>query len=367
MAAETGTFMDIRQEPSLSAERVGLTYVSDTEPGYRRRRAGKGFCYFTPRGRYVRDKETLSRIRGLVIPPAWTDVWICREPSGHIQATGRDDRGRKQYRYHEKWTACRDATKFSSLTGFARALPRLRERVDADLRRHGLVRERVLASVVRLLDSTLIRVGNEVYARQNKSFGLTTLRARHLEVEGTEIRFSFTGKSGKKWNLSLRDRRMAKLIRTIQELPGQNLFQYVEDGVRHQVCSQDVNAYIADAMGPDFTSKDFRTWGATVSAVLALEATELPASKRDRTKALNGVIDRVARLLCNTRTVCRRCYIHPAVIAAWEVGRLATEMQAIRKRKIRRGQGLDGDEALVLRWLSRNSAAEAAMRRTRAA
>lgn len=348
--------MNIREVPTLSAERVGLTYVSDSEPGYRRRRAGKGFCYLTPQGGHVRDEASLSRIRALVIPPAWTDVWICREPSGHIQATGRDERGRKQYRYHEKWTACRDATKFSSLTGFARALPRLRDQVDADLRRRGLPRERVLASVVRLLDSTLIRVGNEVYARQNKSFGLTTLRSRHLEVEGAEIRFSFTGKSGKQWNLSLRDRRIAKLIRTVQDLPGQHLFQYVEDGVRRQVCSQDVNAYIAETIGPDFTSKDFRTWGATVCAALALEATELPASKRDRAKALNGVIDKVARLLCNTRAVCRRCYIHPAIIAAWEDGSLAVGMRAIRKRKARPCEGLDEGETVVQRWLSRHQA-----------
>ncbi len=351
---EPGTSMDIREEPTLSAERVGLTYVSDTEPGYRRKRAGTGFCYVTPQGGHVKDKATLSRIRALVIPPAWTDVWICKEPSGHLQATGRDDRGRKQYRYHDKWTECRNATKFSSLTGFAQALPDLREQVSADLRRHGLPQERVLAAVVRLLDNTLVRVGNEAYARQNKSFGLTTLRSRHLEVEGAEIRLSFMGKSGKKWNLSLHDRRIAKLIRTIQELPGQRLFQYVEDGVRHQVSSQDVNDYIADAIGPDFTSKDFRTWGATVSAALALEKTEPPASKRDKTKALNAVVDKVARLLCNTRAVCRSCYIHPAILAAWEEGRLAAGMRAIRQRQTRPCKGLGEGETVVLRWLSRH-------------
>ena len=335
-----------------AAERADLAYVSDAEPGYRRRRAGRGFFYVGPRGKRLGDRREIARIRALAIPPAWTDVWICPDPAGHIQATGRDDRGRKQYRYHPAWTACRDEAKFSSLCAFARALPALRAAVDADLRRRGLPRERVIASVVWLLDNTLIRVGNDAYADRNNSFGLTTLRSRHVEIEGSSLRFSFKGKSGQEWRLRLSHRRVAAIVRSIQELPGQRLFQYLDgDGDRRDIRSQDVNDYIREAIGADFTSKHFRTWGATVSAALALAEKDPPASQRERAVTLNAALDQVARMLRNTRAVCRRCYVHPAVVEAWEEGRLGEEMRALSRRLPRPLKGLDADESLVLRWL----------------
>lgn len=326
--------------------------MSDSEPGWGRRRAGKGFGYVDAGGRRIRNRATVERIHALAIPPAWTDVWICPDPAGHIQATGRDQRGRKQYRYHTSWTACRDEAKFSSLADFARNLPKLRARVDADLRRRGLARERVIASVVWLLDNTLIRIGNDAYARENKSFGLTTLRSRHLEIEGSTLRFSFKGKSGREWKLKLSDRRIAKIVRAIQELPGQHLFQYVdEDGARHELSSHDVNEYIRDAIGPQFTSKHFRTWGATVFATLELVQEPLPASKRAQAIALNAVLDRVAAKLRNTRAVCRRCYVHPIVVDAWLEGRLGDEIKAFNARARRPLKGLGATETIVLCWL----------------
>ncbi|MEO3385021.1 DNA topoisomerase IB [Mesorhizobium sp. CAU 1741] len=340
-------------EPARAAEHAALSYVSDTDPGYRRRRAGNGFYYLDSRGARLDDQAIVARIKALAIPPAWTDVWICSDPEGHVQATGRDERGRKQYRYHAAWTICRDEAKFSSLTSFARSLPKLRARVDRDLRRHGLPRERVVASVVRLLDATLIRVGNDSYAQENKSFGLTTLRSRHLKVAGSSLRFSFMGKSGQEWRLTLNDRRITNVVRSIAELPGQRLFQYLdEDGGRHHIRSQDVNEYIRETSGADFTSKHFRTWGATAAAALALADEELPATKRATAITLNGVIDGVAGKLRNTRAVCRSCYIHPAVVEAWQDGRLGDEIGALRRRLPRPLNGLDASESTVLRWLS---------------
>ena len=340
-------------EAPLAAERADLAYVSDEAPGIRRRRAGKGFWYSQPGGARVGDDATLARIRALAIPPAWTDVWISPDPAGHIQATGRDAKGRKQYRYHQGWMACRDEAKFSSLVAFAEALPRLRGRVDEDLRLRGVPRDRVLASVVWLLDNTLIRIGNEAYRRQNKSFGLTTLRSRHVEIGGTAIRFAFVGKSGQEWRLKLVDRRIARIVRAIGDLPGQNLFQYLDDdGQRRPVQSHDVNAYIREAAGPDFSSKHFRTWGATVLAASHFAAQEPPATKRELARLTNRGIDMVAADLRNTRAVCRRCYIHPAVIQSWEAGTLAAEIAEIRRRARRPRSGLDPDEAVVLRWLA---------------
>jgi DNA topoisomerase-1 len=335
-----------------AATRADLSYVNDGEPGLRRRRAGSGFSYLDAHGHRVSDIETIRRIKSLAIPPAWTDVWICPDLAGHIQATGRDQRGRKQYRYHPSWTSCRDEAKFSSLAAFARALPRLRERVDADLRRRGLPRERVLAAVVWLLDNTLIRIGNDVYRRANRSFGLTTLRTRHLEIEGASLRFSFRGKSGQEWRLKLSDRRIAKVVRAIQDLPGQHLFQFLdENGQRHEIRSHDVNNYIREAIGPEFSSKHFRTWGATVSAGLLLAVEPLPDSKRAQLIALNSVIDSVAARLRNTRAVCRRCYIHPLIVEKWLDGSLGMNFQGIRRRTPRALKGLDADESTVLRWL----------------
>lgn len=319
----------------------------------RRRRAGKGFSHVDTDGVPIRDPETLRRIRALAIPPAWTEVWICPDPDGHIQATGRDQRGRKQYRYHPAWIACRDEAKFSSLAAFGRVLPRLRQRVDADLARRGLPRERVVAAVVRLLDRTMIRIGNDVYAQENSSFGLTTLRSRHLEIAGNSLRFSFKGKSGREWKLKLSDRRIATIIRAIQDLPGQHLFQYVdENGGRRDIRSHDVNDYIRAATAGEFTSKHFRTWGASTMAAIELADTPLPPTKKAQALALNAAVDHVAATLRNTRAVCRKCYIHPRIIEAWLEERLPAQMRSVR-RGARPLKGLDAEESALLRWLSR--------------
>ena len=334
-----------------AAERASLTYVNDTEPGIRRKGSARRFYYVDPDGRHLKEGEAVQRIRALAIPPAWTDVWIAPDPQGHIQATGRDQRGRKQYRYHADWAAERDSAKYSSLVAFAEALPRLREQVDADLRRHGLPLERVAASVVWLLDNTMIRVGNAAYARDNKSFGLTTLRDRHVDITGSSLRFSFKGKSGKEWKLKLTDRRIAKIVRGAQDIPGQKLFQYLdEEGDRHPLRSDDVNRYIREQAGDDFSSKHFRTWGGTIHAASLFAQTELPETKALQKRVMNGVIDKVAERLGNTRSVCRKCYIHPAVFEAWQAGTLLEEMTEANRRK-RSIPGLDDEEAIVLRWL----------------
>lgn len=329
-----------------------LVYISDESPGIRRRRAGKAFSYFRPDGRRVTDEATLARIRSLAVPPAWTDVWIAPRADAHIQAIGRDQRGRRQYRYHPAWSAIRDAAKFSSLVAFAKALPKLRRQVDEDLRRRGFPLERVVASVVWLLDNTMIRVGNAAYARENRSFGLTTLRSRHVEVNGARLLFAFKGKSGKEWRIGLVDRRMARILRGIQELPGQQLFQYFDAaGGRRSVTSQDVNDYIRKIAGADFSSKHFRTWGGTVRAVSLLADIERPQTQRQARIALNAAIDRVAAQLGNTRAVCRGCYIHPKAIESWEEGRLAGEIDKLRRVHRKPIDGLDPEETLVLRWL----------------
>jgi DNA topoisomerase-1 len=338
--------------PEMAAARAELAYVSDTAPGIRRRRAGSGFAYLTPGGKKLDDPAIRDRIRALAIPPAWTDVWISPDPDGHIQATGRDQKGRKQYRYHPGWTACRDEAKFSSLVAFASVLPKIRERIDRDLRRPGVPRERVLASIVWLLDRTLIRIGNDVYSRQNESFGLTTLRHRHVSIEGQQMRFSFIGKSGKEWKLKLSDRRIARVVGSIEELPGQHLFQYLDgEGERRPVHSHDVNAYLHETAGPQFSSKHFRTWAATTGAAVLLAEREPARTGRDLARVTNEVIDQVAARLRNTRAVCRRCYVHPLVVERWEEGVLGDEMRDIRRRSRKPLQGLDEDESAVLRWL----------------
>ena len=309
---------------AAEAAAAGLTYVHDTDPGIRRRRAGKGFFYVGPDGRRVSDPDTLKRIRSLAIPPAYKDVWISPDPRGHIQATGRDDKGRKQYRYHPDWRAWRDGHKYGRMAAFGRALPKLRERVDRDLRKPGLHREKVLATVVRLLETTLIRVGNDEYARQNKSFGLTTLRKKHVDVHGMEVDFKLKGKSGVVHKTGLRDRRLARIVREIGDLPGQRLFKYVgDDGELHDVESADVNAYLREALEGDFTAKDFRTWaGTTHAARLLLEVSPPPATKTEAKRALVGAVKRVANRLGNTPSVCRSAYIHPKVLDAFSEGRL---------------------------------------------
>jgi DNA topoisomerase I len=301
-----------------SARAAGLRYSTDARPGISRRRAGRGFAYRRSDGTPVSDAETKARIRGLAIPPAWTDVWICPDPAGHIQATGRDARGRKQYRYHPRWSSHRGEAKFERLLDFARVLPRIRKRCDADLSKRGLSREKVLAAVVRLLEMTLIRVGNDEYARLNRSFGLTTLRTRHAQVNGTAIRFRFRGKSGQQHEVGLRDRRLAGIVRRCQDLPGQELFQYLDaDGEPHDVASEDVNDYLREVSGADITAKDFRTWAGTVLAYRALRAL---APGTDERSARHNVVEAVkltAGRLGNTPAVARRSYVHPAILEAY--------------------------------------------------
>jgi DNA topoisomerase I len=300
----------------------GLRYVSDAMPGIRRKRAGRGFTYVRSDGKRAEDPETLARIRALAIPPAWTDVWICPVSEGHLQATGRDARGRKQYRYHDRWREVRDETKFERLAEFGRALNRIRRSVDRDLRLPGLPRERVLATVVRLLDVAFIRVGNSAYARDNDSYGLTTLRNRHVLIRGSNMRFEFRGKGGKLHTLSLEDERLARVVKRCRDLPGYELFQCLEDGERRPVDSGDVNEYLREVGGEDFTAKDFRTWAGTVLAASELAAQDPPRSKRDATRAVNQAVESVGRQLGNTRTIARKSYVHPEVIEAFLDGTL---------------------------------------------
>lgn len=322
----------------------GLTWCSDDAPGLGRRRSGKGFTYLDRLGRPLRDARTLDRIRALAIPPAWTGVWICPATNGHIQATGRDARGRKQYRYHPDWSRHAAETKFERLADFARALPRLHRRIEADLDRPGPCREKATATVARLLELTLIRVGNPEYARANRSYGLTTLHHRHLAVDGAALTFTFRGKSGKDHQVTVRDRRLARLVRSLSELPGQTLFKYrdVQGDVR-PVGSDEVNAYIRDAMGPAFSAKDFRTWAATVSAARALRDMEAPTSTADARRKMTVCVKAVARLLGNTPTVCRSSYVHPAVFEMFGSGRIADLPES----------GTQGFEKALLRSLSR--------------
>ncbi len=310
-------------DPAEAAESAGLRYVSDQAPGIRRRRTGKGFSYIGPDGKPVRDQRTLARIRSLAIPPAYADVWISPDPSGHLQATGRDARGRKQYRYHPRWREVRDETKFGRMPAFSEALPRIRKRVEADLALSGLPREKVLAAVVRLLQCTGFRVGNDEYARTNDSFGLTTLRDGHVEVSGSELHFEFRGKSGKPHVASLTDRRLARIVGRCQALPGEELFQYLDDGGKRQtIGSGDVNAYLREITGEEFTAKDFRTWAGTLAAVAALRELDPPGSEREAKSAIVRAVDQVAEQLHNTRAVCRKYYIHPKVFETYAAGRM---------------------------------------------
>jgi DNA topoisomerase-1 len=301
----------------------GLTYCSDQFPGLKRVRSGKGFSYRDAEGRVVKDAEILARIRALAIPPAWADVWICPQATGHIQATGRDVKGRKQYRYHNDWSEHRSGGKFDRMPAFARRLPKLRERVEADLAKRGISRDKVLATAVRLLEITLIRVGNAQYAKQNRSYGLTTLHKRHLEVDGAGLTFAFRGKSGVEHKVSVRDRRLAAVVRSLRELRGQQLFKYrADDGSLCAITSDDVNAYIREAMGEDFSAKDFRTWAGTVSAARALRDMEPPTSATDAKRKITVCVKAVSGLLGNTPTVCRSSYVHPTVFELYETGRI---------------------------------------------
>jgi DNA topoisomerase-1 len=308
-------------DPAQSADEAGLRYVTDADPGISRRRAGRGFVYLLPDGGRVHDRARLDWIRSLAIPPAWTDVWICTSRRGHLQATGRDARGRKQYRYHPDWRAQRDTVKYDRMIAFGQALPRIRRRVDRDMRRTGLPRERVLAAVVRLLEKTGVRVGNEEYARDNKSFGLTTLRDRHAQVGSRRIRFRFRGKGGKAGEVDVSDARLARIVGRCQDLPGQELFAYLdEEGEVRSIGSGDVNDYIREISGYDFTAKDFRTWTATVVAAHALANGRQPASPTAAKRDVVRAIERVAEWLGDTPAVSRKSYVHPGVIDAYLEG-----------------------------------------------
>ena len=314
-------------DPEDAAISAGLTYVNDDMPGITRQRSGKGFSYKGPDGRTITDKAERKRLASLAIPPAYVDVWICPDPRGHIQATGRDSKGRKQYRYHPEFRELRDSSKYDRMLDFARGLPQLRAQVDADMSRRGLPVEKVLATIVFLLENTMIRVGNTRYARENKSHGLTTLRMRHVTLDGNQVRFKFKGKSGKEWNLGLRDRRVARIIRAVQEIPGQHLFQYVDDdGTRRQVTSTEVNDYLRQITGRQVTAKDFRTWTGTVLAALALAEYEKADSEAAAKRNVRDAIESVAARLGNTPTICRQCYVHPQIIDAYLADELRLEL-----------------------------------------
>jgi DNA topoisomerase I len=315
--------MSVIADAPEDARAAGLLYVTDQMPGIRRKGAGKGFAYYAPDGSKIADSVTLDRIRSLAIPPAYRDVWICPLPEGHLQATGLDDRGRKQYRYHPRFREVREEAKFHRMVEFGQCLPVMRQRIAQDLRRKGLPREKVLAAVVALLEKSLIRIGNDEYAKSNQSFGLTTMLNQHVDVRGEKIRFDFPGKSNKTHEIELRDRRLATLIGRLQDLPGQELFGYLDDEGRvRDVTSADVNAYIKETSGEEFTAKDFRTWNGTVLALAQLCALEPPTSKRQFQRNVTSVVKAVSRQLGNTPAICRKCYVHPAVVEAYREGRL---------------------------------------------
>jgi DNA topoisomerase-1 len=338
-----------------TAKQARLRYWTDDEPAIRRVRSGTGFHYLSPRGQTITDEKTLARIRQLAIPPAWTEVRICPSPVGHLQATGRDVKGRKQYHYHDRWREVRDETKFDRLIAFAAALPRIRRRVQQDLKLPGLPRDKILATVVRLLETTLIRVGNDEYVRENRSFGLTTLRNPHARVRKDDIHFEFRGKSGVQHCVTIRDRRLAQIVKRCQEIPGQELFQYLdEEGKRHPIDSAAVNEYLQAASDGPFTAKDFRTWGATVLAARAFH--ELPAGKSqaETKRHLTQAVEAVACQLGNTATVCRKCYIHSAILETYLNGTLAQTLTLPPRTGNRPSNSrLTPEEHAVLRWLQK--------------
>jgi DNA topoisomerase-1 len=341
------------REFRAAARSARLRYVSDTERGFGRRRHGKSFSYVRPNGEALRDRATLDRIRSLAIPPAWQDVWICAYANGHLQATGRDARGRKQYRYHPRWREAQDENKYERIIAFAKALPKIRRAVARDLRQRGLPREKVLAAAVKLLETTLIRVGNDEYARDNRSFGLTTMRDKHAKISGATIRFDFRGKHGIEHEIELKDSRLAAIVHACRDLPGQELFQYVDDaGDVRDVGSDDVNDYLRTIVGQEFTAKDFRTWAGTALAARALQEFEdfdsTAAAKRNITKA----IEQVAERLGNTEAICRKSYVHPAVIQAYLDRSLVKTLKRRAEKELRRRlPRLSAEEAAVLAFL----------------
>jgi DNA topoisomerase-1 len=350
-AREKKAIEDAPEEHVAAAEEAGLRYVNDDFPGYTRKPNGDNFQYFDTEGKPIRDEQRLLRIKRLAIPPAWTDVWICPSPNGHIQATGRDARRRKQYRYHERWREVRDENKFGRVAAFAKALPKIRRRVTQDLRLPGLPREKVLGTVVRLLARTFIRIGNEEYARENKSFGLTTMKNRHVKVKGTQLRFRFRGKSGRQHEVQVSDPRIAKIVAKCQDLPGQDLFQFVSDnGEVRDVTSQDVNDYLREISGEDFTAKDFRTWAGTVLAAVALSEQGVFETKKQAKANIKTAICAVAELLGNTPAICRKCYVHPAILEAYQIRNKIAGLNGAGTRA--GGVDLPKAERAVLKFLS---------------
>ncbi|HLJ81752.1 MAG TPA: hypothetical protein VKT52_09725 [Ktedonobacterales bacterium] len=350
-----------------AARDAGLRYVSDSVPGIRRKPVGDDFVYFGVDGAPLRDALELERIRALAIPPAWTDVWIAPTPRGHIQATGRDAKGRKQYRYHDRWRAARDETKYERMVTFGEALPHMRGQVAHDLAQPGLPREKVLATVVRLLDETDIRVGNQEYVRENASYGLTTLQNKHVEIAGSTLRFQFRGKSGKEHSVEVQDRRVAKIVKRCQDLPGQELFQYLDDsGERRLIESSDVNDYLRNISGQDFTAKDFRTWAGTVLAAHILRDMGAAETQTAAKKNVAAAVKLTAERLGNTPTICRKCYVHPSVVASYLDGSLMESEIGRHEKKLMAGSdGLSQEEAEVLAFLRRieREAAECASRK----
>jgi DNA topoisomerase-1 len=325
-------------DPVEVAEEAGLRYVSDNSPGYTRKAKGDDFEYFDLEGKPIKDEQRLLRIKRLAIPPAYTDVWICPSANGHIQATGRDARRRKQYRYHERWREIRDENKYEKMALFGQTLPKIRKRIDEDLRLPGLPRNKVLATVVQLLERTFIRVGNEEYARENKSFGLTTMQDRHVDVEGAKVTFAFRGKSGIKHEVDMKDRRIARIVSKLQDLPGQDLFQYIaEDGRRRDVTSEDVNDYLREITGEEFSAKDFRTWGGTVLAAIALNHLGAFETKTQAKANIKNAVTAVSKVLGNTPAICRKCYVHPAVFETYLSG------DAIEGLKQKTAEALESD------------------------
>ncbi|MDP9039987.1 MAG: DNA topoisomerase IB [Acidobacteriota bacterium] len=352
---------EIVTDPLGSAKAAGLRYVYDTRPGIRRRRYGKGFRYIGVDGSVLQDPEVLSRIRSLAIPPAWTNVWICNNPNGHLQATGRDAKGRKQSRYHPRWREVRDEAKYERMILFGEALPRIRQRVEHDLALPGLPREKVLATIVRLLETTFIRVGNEEYARTNHSYGLTTMRNRHVTVSGATVRFCFEGKSGVKHNIDVNDRRLAKIVKRCYDMPGYELFQYLDaEGSPHSVDASDVNEYLRGITDQPFTAKDFRTWAGSVMASIVLQEFAAYTSETEAKRNIVQAIKRVAAQLGNTPAVCRKCYVHPVVLERYLTGGIPSALRRAVKEAAEDTSALREEERALMDLLSHKIQAAAA-------
>ena len=351
---------EVLLDPKTAAKEAGLRYVNPNGPGIRRVKRGKSFAYIGVDGRPEKDPQTLARIKSIVIPPAWEDVWISPIANGHLQATGRDAKGRKQYRYHSRWREVRDEAKYGHTVTFGRSLPQIRRKVQADLSRPGLPREKVLAAIVRLLETTLIRVGNEEYARDNNSHGLTTMRDKHVKVNGSKVDFVFVGKGGRQHRIDIKDKRLARIVKRCRDIPGQDLFQYIDDdGERRSVTSGDVNDYLRAISGQEFTAKDFRTWAGTLLAAMALREFEEFDSETQAKRNVVQAIENVAERLGNTPTICRKCYVHPEILEAYMDGELAANLAEKAQSELRGLRGLEPEEAAVLAFLERRLAAAA--------